>query len=347
MPWTAPRPALARAIPEQQAAHDIDARSVALAEAGSPCTAAACQRGRAPAAEARPARAMASVKGEAPVEVNASRSCVTASMPSPAITAGGQVARRSGSRIAIRATRRSSRKDFLNGGASSPTPGRRPERTAFLVTSLPVPAVVGTARNGVAGPVYGTPRPTPSRWSRAVVPLRSRPAMAFAASRTLPPPIPTTTSGGSCRRAATAASTSSGDGSPVTARCSQAMPASPRPRRRAPHAGAPVNDRAPVTRSARRPISATRAGSSAIRPGPTTRRGIRATPNVPTASGPAAARAPLAPPVQRPRPSRRRRRPSASSSGPAGHPAAGNSPTYGSPRRGSAIIGATVSRQAR
>ena len=86
---------------------------------------------------------MASVKGEAPVEVKASSSWVTASIPSPAITAGGQPARRSGSRIATRATRRSSRNDFLNGGAPGATPGRRPESTAFFVTSLPVPAVVG------------------------------------------------------------------------------------------------------------------------------------------------------------------------------------------------------------
>ena len=92
------------------------------------------------------------MNGDAPVDVKASSSWVSASMPSPAITAGGQPARRSGSRTATWATRRSSRNDFLNGGAPGAAFGRRPESTAFFVTSLPVPAVVGTAMNGVAGP---------------------------------------------------------------------------------------------------------------------------------------------------------------------------------------------------
>ena len=102
---------------------------------------------------ARPERATASVKGEAPVEVKASSSCVNASIPSPAMTAGGHVARRSGSSSATCATRRSSRNDFLNGGAPRRA-RRRAARTstAFFVTSLPVPAVVGTATKGVAGP---------------------------------------------------------------------------------------------------------------------------------------------------------------------------------------------------
>ena len=44
----------------------------------------------------------------------------------------------------------------------------------------PVPAVVGTATNGTDGPGYGRPGPTPSRWSRTLVPVRRSPAMALA-----------------------------------------------------------------------------------------------------------------------------------------------------------------------
>src|SRR5450759_5895759 len=59
-------------------------------------------------------------------------------MPLPAISSGGHAASRSGSTIATRATSASSRNDFLN------PPAPRRLRTAFLVASLPVPAVVGT-----------------------------------------------------------------------------------------------------------------------------------------------------------------------------------------------------------
>ena len=41
---------------------------------------------------------------------------------------------------------------LLERRAPPAAPGRRPESTAFFVASLPVPAVVGTATNGVAGP---------------------------------------------------------------------------------------------------------------------------------------------------------------------------------------------------
>ncbi len=95
---------------------------------------------------------MPSVKGDAPVETYASRHCVRASMPSPAMTAGGHPTSRSGSTSATSATSRSSRNDFLNGGDPGTALARRPDRTALRVASLPVPAVVGTAMNGVAGP---------------------------------------------------------------------------------------------------------------------------------------------------------------------------------------------------
>jgi hypothetical protein len=91
-----------------------------------------------------PERASASVIGLARVETKDSSSCVKASSPSAAISAGGQVASRSGSTIAHSATSRSSRKDFLK------LPGA--DSTAFFVASEPVPAVVGTAMNGVVGP---------------------------------------------------------------------------------------------------------------------------------------------------------------------------------------------------
>ena len=48
---------------------------------------------------------------------------------------------------AYSATSLSSRKDFLK------PPSPRTLRTAFLVASLPVPAVVGTAMNGTGGPL--------------------------------------------------------------------------------------------------------------------------------------------------------------------------------------------------
>ncbi len=96
------------------------------------------------------------------------------------------------------------------------------------VASLPVPAVVGTATNGVSGPVYGSCGPTFSRWSVTDVPVRSSPAIALAASRTLPPPIPRTTSIPSPRKRATASSTWPGEGSPETVRSSEVRPANSR-----------------------------------------------------------------------------------------------------------------------
>lgn len=68
-------------------------------------------------------------------------------MPFAAMTAGGQVAKRSGSISATSATSFSSWKDFLKPS----TPGML--NTVFLVASEPVPAVVGTAMNGMAGGV--------------------------------------------------------------------------------------------------------------------------------------------------------------------------------------------------
>ena len=67
-------------------------------------------------------------------------------MPLAAMSAFGQLASRSGSTMATWATSCASRKDFLKPSAP------RSLSTAFFVASLPVPAVVGTATSGTAGP---------------------------------------------------------------------------------------------------------------------------------------------------------------------------------------------------
>ena len=77
-------------------------------------------------------------------ETKDSSNWVKASMPSAAINSFGQVASSSGSTTAYSATRHSWRKDFLY------SPGTL--NTAFLVASLPAPAVVGAAMKGREGP---------------------------------------------------------------------------------------------------------------------------------------------------------------------------------------------------
>lgn len=188
-----------------------------------PATASSYQATRPSRTAARPESASASVNGFARTETYDSRSWVRASMPLPAIRSGGQLPSRSGSRTATCATNASSRNDFLK------PPGPRTLSTAFLVASLPVPAVVGTATNGIAGPRYGSSAPIPSRWSMTELPGISSPATALAVSSTLPPPTPRTTSTGAllplpgaarpaepARTRATISSTSAGEGSPDT-----------------------------------------------------------------------------------------------------------------------------------
>ena len=82
----------------------------------------------------------------APVDVYASSSWVKASRPLAAMSIGDAPAMRSGSTTTSVAMSRSSRNDRLK--PCSP----RSVTTALRVTSLPVPAVVGTATNGMAGP---------------------------------------------------------------------------------------------------------------------------------------------------------------------------------------------------
>ena len=83
-------------------------------------------------------------------------SCDSASRPLAASTGAGRPASRSGSTIAARASISGLRKLAF-------TPCSGDASTAFLVTSDPVPAVVGTATKGSDGRTSGLPWPTTSR----------------------------------------------------------------------------------------------------------------------------------------------------------------------------------------
>ncbi len=74
------------------------------------------------------------------------------------------------------------------------TPCSGDARTALRVTSLPVPAVVGTAMKASGAAVIARPLPTTSRKSSGSLPLVAMAAIAFPASIALPPPIEITTS---------------------------------------------------------------------------------------------------------------------------------------------------------
>ena len=108
---------------------------------------------------------------------------VSASLPLAAVTSGGRLRVISGSIRAALANQPSWRRLNLAWVSAS-------SRTAFLVTSAPVPAVVGTA-------IQGSPPPLSvrsPRWYSYTVPGRGcSPAMALAASIALPPPMPIST----------------------------------------------------------------------------------------------------------------------------------------------------------
>ena len=109
-----------------------------------------------------------------------------------------------------------------------------------------------------------------------LVPVRSRPAIAFAASSTLPPPMPSTTSIAASRFAATAESTTAGLGSSVTATSPATVtPAARRPSRSASRRPDAARDRPPVTSRTRDPWAATIAGTRANAPAPKVMRGMR------------------------------------------------------------------------
>ena len=128
----------------------------------------------------------------------ASRAWSSASTPTDAVTPGGQVRVSSGSTIAT---------DGRRYWCETPVfvPNRGKSTTATVVTSDPVPEVVGTATRGSTGPGTCLPRPigalTKSSSSPSCV---AKSAQSFAVSRAEPPPIPTKPSKPS--RAASAAS---------------------------------------------------------------------------------------------------------------------------------------------
>ena len=138
-------------------------------------------------------------------------SCVMASMPVWAVTAGGTLTANSGSITTARGIIQSLRKLFLNGGSND-------DSTAFLVASLPVPAVVGKATIGSGRAVILSPLPTPSRYSFTLAPLGCVAIAATALARSIadPPPTPITRSPSpapACRNRSAAASTSGTSGS--------------------------------------------------------------------------------------------------------------------------------------
>ena len=112
--------------------------------------------------------------------------CESASMPEDSVMASGCVTVSSGSRIAARGYRRSSESEYLQPFAS--------HNVAVLVTSLPVPAVVGTQKSGgrTASGGSGSSARASSHTARICRPDASAAATAFAESSTDPPPIATT-----------------------------------------------------------------------------------------------------------------------------------------------------------
>src|SRR5690349_7735284 len=113
-----------------------------------------------------------------------------------------------------------------------------------------------------------------------LVPVRRRPAIAFAASRTLPPPTPTTTSTSPSRPASTAASTTDGDGSSRTvAAPTTSSPPAAKPSSSVASRPDAARDRPPVTSSTRRPCAAASSGTRATVPSPNVIRGSRPSAN--------------------------------------------------------------------
>ncbi len=105
---------------------------------------------------ASPSRHRASVSGLARDETNGSMSCVNASSPVLAVTAGGIEALNSGSTSAT-----AGRSCMPRRLTFTPCSGER--ITALRVTSVPVPAVVGMAMHGTEDFVSASPRPMTSR----------------------------------------------------------------------------------------------------------------------------------------------------------------------------------------
>ena len=215
-------------------------------------------RARSERAERRiPSRASASVSGLARTERNGSMSCESASRPLEASTGGGQPASRSGSTSATRGSM-----SGLRRLAFTPCSGEA--STALLVTSEPVPAVVGMATNGSDGRVSGRPRPPPpgSRADRR----RWRPAPRSPCPRRARcrRPTPTTRSQPAAPAAAVPSRASSTVGSPSTA---NECPAHARRGRAASATRRVARGALPVTSSGVPPSARAIAPTSADRPG--------------------------------------------------------------------------------
>ena len=109
----------------------------------------------------------------AAVDTSASTACVNTSMPVSAVTEGGTLTVSSASRMATSGRRLSSTNGYLTSFSGSVI-------TANLLTSEPVPLVVGTAMN---------------MHSRISHVLAAKKTMALAASMGEPPPKAITASG--------------------------------------------------------------------------------------------------------------------------------------------------------
>mmetsp|Transcript_2591 Transcript_2591/g.7797 ORF Transcript_2591/g.7797 Transcript_2591/m.7797 type:complete len:225 (-) Transcript_2591:224-898(-) len=113
--------------------------------------------------------------------------CVSASMPAAAVTDLGVLTCSDGSTTANVGIISSERMETFRSSWTDFT-------TAFLVTSDPVPAVVGIAITGSGRFSSGRPLPMTSQNSSGSPPFVATAAIAFAASTAEPPPIPITTS---------------------------------------------------------------------------------------------------------------------------------------------------------
>ncbi len=138
-----------RAMPLQRLASAMSARAALSVPSRK-------ARRSAVAARPIPPSHNASVIGFARHDTYASMSCVSASSPVVAVSAGGRSSVSEGSTIANRGRSDGPRRLTF-------TPCARDAITEFRVTSLPVPAVVGMATQGSAGFSSGRPRPITSR----------------------------------------------------------------------------------------------------------------------------------------------------------------------------------------
>jgi hypothetical protein len=127
--------------------------------------------------------------GVAPAATKLSTECTSASMPADTVASRGQLSVRSGSRSA-------STGRYFSVLIPPLRFSRLSVKTAFGVTSLPVPAVVGIATTGIPGSVT---RSKP-RYSIAGLGFVTSTDTALVRSRMLPPPTATRRSALGSRR---------------------------------------------------------------------------------------------------------------------------------------------------